>query len=57
MSEEMYIWRPILADPRMCEYIDLNTRLTIDDLANFHEALDLKEAIHEHARKEQERKR
>jgi len=51
----MFIWRPCLSDPKLCDYIDLATRLTIDDLANFHEALDLKDAIQARAREEQER--
>lgn len=53
----MYIWRPILADPRMCELHQLATVYTIDDLADFHEALDLKEAMAERARRNSERKR
>lgn len=52
----MYIWRPCLAEPPLCSYLELNTVLTIDDLANFHEALDLKDAMAERARRNAERK-
>lgn len=57
IADEMYIWRPVLADPRMCELHQLATVYTIDDLADFHEALDLKEAMAERARRNSERKR
>lgn len=40
----------------MCSYRDLATILTLDDLADFHEVLDLKEAIQARAREESERK-
>jgi hypothetical protein len=40
----MFLWRPVLADPPLCTWIDLCTKLTIDDVADMHEALDLKEA-------------
>lgn len=53
----MYLWRPVIAEPPLCTLLDLQSKLTIDDLADLHEVLDLKEAIHERARKDQEKSR
>lgn len=53
----MYLWRPVIAEPPLCSFLDLQTKLTIDDLANLHEVLDLKEAIHARAHKDQEKSR
>lgn len=52
----MYLWRPCIAEPPLCTMLELNTVWTIDDLADFHEVLDLKEAFHDRARRESERK-
>lgn len=52
----MYLWRPCMAEPPLCTMVELKTVLSIDDLADLHEALDLKEAFHERARREAERK-
>ena len=41
----MWLWRPVLADPPMCEFADLTDRLTLDHVADMHEALDLKAAL------------
>lgn len=41
----------------MCALHQLATIYTIDDLADFHEALDLKEAMAERARRDAEQKR
>lgn len=53
----MYLWRPVIAEPPLCTFRDLQTKLSIEDLANLHEVLDLKEAIHERARRDQEKNR
>ena len=39
----MLAWRPILKDK--CTLVELRTILTLDDLADINEALDLEEAI------------
>ena len=49
----MWLMRPVMADPPLCCISDLRTRLTIDDVADLHELLDLKEAL---AIKSQERR-
>lgn len=41
----MFLFRPILAEPPLCSMADLRTTLTIDDLADLHEILDLKEEL------------
>jgi hypothetical protein len=56
ISQEIYIWRPVLAEPPLCTILELKTSLTIDDLADLHEAMDLKEATAERARRNAERK-
>ncbi|HEY8358694.1 MAG TPA: hypothetical protein VIL30_14645 [Ramlibacter sp.] len=56
LTPEIYLWRPILADPPLCSIYELKTILTIDDLADLHEAMDLKEATAERARANAERK-
>jgi len=39
--------RPVLAQPPLCSIADLKTVLTIDDLADMHEALNVREmAVH-----------
>jgi hypothetical protein len=45
----MLLWRPILAEPPLYLPGDLKTWVTISDVLDCHEALDLKEAMHEKA--------
>jgi len=45
----MMIWRPILADPPMFTMRDLRQWVTLADLLDAHEALDLKAAMQERA--------
>jgi hypothetical protein len=52
-----YVFRPILADPPLCSLSDIKTVLTLDDLADLHEALDLKDAIAAKAAEKAERDR
>ncbi len=44
------LFRPIMAEPPLCTLSDLKTSLTLDDLLDLHEVLDLKEAAAEQAR-------
>lgn len=37
--------RPVLAEPPLCHIADLSTRLTLDMVADLHEAMDLTEAL------------
>jgi len=40
------IWKPVLAEPPLCSLKELQDgTYSIDDLADMHEALDLKEAL------------
>ncbi|KQQ24105.1 hypothetical protein ASF56_16260 [Methylobacterium sp. Leaf122] len=48
---------PGFSSPHICELHDLRTKYTIDDLANFHEILDLREAAEDKARKHIEAER
>lgn len=48
----LFLWRPTLAEPPMCTARDLNEWVTLVDLLDMHEALDLKEAMMETARAE-----
>jgi len=42
----MEIWRPVLAEPPFCSLKELQDgTYSIDDLADMHEALDLKETL------------
>lgn len=42
----MEIWRPIISEPPFCTLSELQDgTYSIEDLADMHEALDLKEAI------------
>lgn len=40
----MFLWRPVLAEPPLCTWREVCTVLTIDDIADMHEALDVREA-------------
>lgn len=53
----MFVWRPVISDPPLCTLRDLETFYSIDRLADFHEVLNLKEAMQDRARQEAERKR
>lgn len=44
-----FLWRPILADPQIYTLQDLRTWVTLDDVFDAHEALDLKGAMNEKA--------
>lgn len=46
----MYLWRPILADPPMYTQRDLREWVTLADVMDAHEALDIKGALAEKAR-------
>jgi len=43
----MYLLRPCrgFADPHLCELHELRSVYTLDDLADFHEILDLRQAV------------
>lgn len=41
----MWLLRPVMAEPPLCSIVDLRTGFTIDDVADLHELLDLKEAL------------
>lgn len=45
----MFLWRPILADPPLYLPGDLRRWVTVSDVLDCHEALDLKEALGEKA--------
>lgn len=45
----MMLWRPMLADPPVFTMGDLRTWVTLTDLLDAHEALDLKSAMQERA--------
>lgn len=40
----MYLWRPCTSEPPLCTFADLKSgRITLNELADMHEYLDLKE--------------
>ena len=42
----MYIYRPVISDPPLCKYTDLmDGTLTLDDVADLNELLDLKASL------------
>lgn len=42
----LYLWRPVICDPPLCSYSQLiDGTYTIDDLADMHEALDLRDYL------------
>lgn len=43
MSRDLYIWRPVMRG--LCTIDALRTTLTLDDLADMHELLDLQDAL------------
>ena len=46
------MWAPILADPPIYTLYDLRHWVTLEDVMDAHEALDLRAAYHEAMRKE-----
>lgn len=50
----MWVYRPLLCDPPMCTLMDLQ-RITIDDVAQMHEVLDLRDALAHAESERQER--
>lgn len=48
----MWLWRPILSDPPIYTMRDLQTWVTLVDVMDAHEAMDLKAAIAEAAARE-----
>lgn len=50
------LWRPVLAEPPLCSIRELHDgTYSIDDLADMHEALDLKDELSRRAREQAER--
>ncbi len=47
----MWLWRPIVADPPVYTQADLHRWVTLQDVMDAHEALDLKGAMQEKANK------
>ena len=45
----MWLWRPILSDPPIYTHSDLRHWVTLQDVMDAHEALDLKAAMQEKA--------
>lgn len=43
----MFLWRPIISDPPMYSMRDLKTWVTLADVLDAHEALDLRHALSE----------
>lgn len=43
----MWLWRPILSDPPIYTQADLKTWVTLADVFDAHEALDLRAALNE----------
>lgn len=53
---DFYIWRPCLNNPPLCSYADLkNGVYDINDLADMHELLDVKEENERRFRKVEEK--
>lgn len=48
----MWLWRPVLADPPIYTMKDLREWVTLSDVLDAHEALDLKAAMQERATRE-----
>lgn len=46
---DLFLWRPVLAEPPIYTMSDLKTWVTLTDVFNAHEVLDLKGAIAEKA--------
>lgn len=50
VSRHMLLWRPVMAEPPIYSLHDLRTWVTMDDVFNANEVLDLKGAMAERAR-------
>lgn len=46
---DLFLWRPLLAEPPMITLRDLNEWVTLPHLLDIHEALDLRGAMQERA--------
>lgn len=53
----MFLLRPVMAEPALCSIVDVRTTLTIDDIADLHEILDVKEAVAAKAQEQRDRGR
>jgi hypothetical protein len=53
----MFLLRPVMADPPLCKINEIRTSLTIDDVADLHEILDIKDALAAKAQEQRERQR
>lgn len=51
----LFLWRPILAEPPIYTQRDLNEWVTLPDVFDAHEALDLRGAMNEKAAAEAEK--
>lgn len=58
-ADKFYILRPTAAfsDPPHCTLADLKTVITLDELADMHETMNLQEATIERARRDAEQER
>lgn len=45
IADRMFLMRPVMATPPLCGFVDLRTTLTLDDVADLHEILDLKDEL------------
>jgi hypothetical protein len=45
VAQHLYLWRPTRADPPLASIHQLRTIYNIDDLADFHEMMDLEEHL------------
>ncbi|SOR30290.1 conserved protein of unknown function [Methylorubrum extorquens] len=59
VADRMYLFRPTpgFADPPLCELHQLRTVYTLNDLANFHEILELRGVILDKAKARVEQQR
>jgi hypothetical protein len=44
LLDRMFLFRPLLVEPPLCSLVDMKTRLTLLDVADLHEVIDLKAA-------------
>ena len=45
VQDKFFVLRPVMADPPLCTLAELKTILTIDDLADLHEVLNLRDLV------------
>lgn len=55
VAKNLYLWRPTRADPPLATIHELRTIYSIDDLADFHEVMDLEEHLQAKAMEEASR--